>query len=296
MKRFVAVYDEAAVRDTQICKEDPNSVSPEMDDVWEDWPNAPMYIGLFAGVDEAGATKAACETESCDANCIRLIPVGDYDEEFHYLLKFAAGAEFRPSTCGPCGCPTASTRRSRWTCRSTPPNWRFCSTICRTTIPVSGGRASRSLPKSWASGCAESYKKVPAASAAGAFLFGRSHGPGIGFDTEPARATAFSEQNEPRRLFSVKKECLFPTVASMGSPIFFNEEIGRDDSSFQTSLAGAGSLAGTDVGSVKGSAVGNNNFGIPQTKRTPAASLPQGSSLDISRICSSSLPSELPHA
>ena len=24
MKRFVAVYDEAAVRDTQICKEDPN--------------------------------------------------------------------------------------------------------------------------------------------------------------------------------------------------------------------------------------------------------------------------------
>ena len=34
MKRFVAVYDEAAVRDTQICKEDPNSVSPEMDDVW----------------------------------------------------------------------------------------------------------------------------------------------------------------------------------------------------------------------------------------------------------------------
>ena len=94
MKRFVAVYDEAAVRDTQICKEDPNSVSPEMDDVWEDWPNAPVYIGLFAGVDEAGATKAACETESCDANCIRLIPVGDYDEEFHYLLKFAAGAEF----------------------------------------------------------------------------------------------------------------------------------------------------------------------------------------------------------
>ena len=94
MKRFVAVYDEAAVRDTQICKEDPNSVSPEMDDVWEDWPNAPVYIGLFAGVDEAGATKAACETESCNANCIRLIPVGDYDEEFHYLLKFAAGAEF----------------------------------------------------------------------------------------------------------------------------------------------------------------------------------------------------------
>lgn len=94
MKRFVAVYDEAAVRDTQICKEDPNSVSPEMDDVWEDWPNAPVYIGLFAGVDEAGATKAACETESCDANCIRLIPVGDYDEEFHYLLKFAACAEF----------------------------------------------------------------------------------------------------------------------------------------------------------------------------------------------------------
>ena len=48
MKRFVAVYDEAAVRDTQICKEDPNSVSPEMDDVWEDWPNAVSYTHLRA--------------------------------------------------------------------------------------------------------------------------------------------------------------------------------------------------------------------------------------------------------
>lgn len=93
MKRYIAMYNEAATRDTQICKENPAIVSPLDDDVWEDCPDALVYIGLFSGMDEAGATKAACEMENCDPNCIQLAPVGD-QEEFNYLLKFAAGANF----------------------------------------------------------------------------------------------------------------------------------------------------------------------------------------------------------
>lgn len=93
MKRYIALYMDSAVRDTQICKEDPSTVSLLDDDVWEDWPDAPVYIGLFSAVSEAEAKKAAAESQGCSPACIWLISL-DEDGEYNYLLKFAAGADF----------------------------------------------------------------------------------------------------------------------------------------------------------------------------------------------------------
>lgn len=93
MKRYIALYKDSAVRDTQICKEDPDAVSLVDDDVWEDWPDAPVYIGLFSAMSEVEAKKAAAESQGCSPACIWLISL-DENGEFGYLLKFAAGADF----------------------------------------------------------------------------------------------------------------------------------------------------------------------------------------------------------
>lgn len=93
MKRYIALYKDSAVRDTQICKEDPSTVSLLDDDVWEDWPDAPVYIGLFSAMSEDEAKKAAAESQGCSPACIWLIDLNE-DDEYNYLLKFAAGADF----------------------------------------------------------------------------------------------------------------------------------------------------------------------------------------------------------
>lgn len=93
MKRYIALYKDSATRDTQICKEDPSTVSLVDDDAWEDWPDAPVYIGLFSAMSEDEAKKAAAESQGCSPACIWLISL-DEDGEFGYLLKFAAGADF----------------------------------------------------------------------------------------------------------------------------------------------------------------------------------------------------------
>lgn len=94
MKRYIALYRTIAARDTQICREDPSKVTSLDDDAWEDYPDALLYIGLYSAHDEQAALMGAAAAEGCDTNCIMLIPVGD-EEEFNYLLKFAAGAEFQ---------------------------------------------------------------------------------------------------------------------------------------------------------------------------------------------------------
>lgn len=93
MKRYIALYKGEATRDTQICKEDPSKVSPLDDDVWEDWPDAPVYIGLFSGMSELAAKKEAAISQGCDPACIDMVPIGD-QEEFNCLLKFASMALF----------------------------------------------------------------------------------------------------------------------------------------------------------------------------------------------------------
>lgn len=93
MKRYIALYKDSAVRDTQICKEDPDTVSLVDDDAWEDWPDAPVYIGLFSAMSEDEAKKAAAESQGCSPACIWLIDLNE-DDEYNYLLKFAAGADF----------------------------------------------------------------------------------------------------------------------------------------------------------------------------------------------------------
>ncbi|WP_289026717.1 hypothetical protein [uncultured Flavonifractor sp.] len=93
MKKYIALYQSGAVRDAQLCKEDPGTASPLDEDVWEDCFDAQVYIGLFYGMDEQAARKAAAESEGCSQNCVCLVPVAE-QEEFHYLLKFAAGADF----------------------------------------------------------------------------------------------------------------------------------------------------------------------------------------------------------
>lgn len=93
MKRYIALYKDSATRDTQICKEDPSTVSLVDDDVWEDWPDAPVYIGLFGAMSESEAKKTAAESQGCSPACIWLISL-DEDSEFGYLLKFASGADF----------------------------------------------------------------------------------------------------------------------------------------------------------------------------------------------------------
>ena len=92
MKKYIALYRNNAARDTQICKENPDTVSHLDDDVWEDCPDAQVYIGLFCAVNEEQAIESAAATEACDKNCICVIPIGD-KEELNYLLKFAAGNE-----------------------------------------------------------------------------------------------------------------------------------------------------------------------------------------------------------
>lgn len=92
MKRYIALYKDSTTRDTQICKEDPSTVSLLDDDVWEDWPDAPVYIGVFSAMDIEEARKAAAEAEGCDPACIWLNPLDD--GEYNYLLKFAAEADF----------------------------------------------------------------------------------------------------------------------------------------------------------------------------------------------------------
>lgn len=93
MKRYIALYKDSATRDTQICKEDPAAVSPLDDDGWEDCPNALVYIGLFNGMSRDMARKEVSKSEGCDPTCIELVQVGD-QEEYNYLLKFTAGADF----------------------------------------------------------------------------------------------------------------------------------------------------------------------------------------------------------
>ncbi|MBM6722677.1 hypothetical protein [Pseudoflavonifractor phocaeensis] len=93
MKRYIALYKDSATRDTQICKEDPSTVSLVDDDAWEDWPDAPVYIGLFSAMSEDEAKKAAAESQGCSPACIWLIDLNE-DDEYNYLLKFAAGADF----------------------------------------------------------------------------------------------------------------------------------------------------------------------------------------------------------
>ena len=99
MKRYIALYRSEAVRDVQICKEDPSSDREDFqldDDIWEDCTAAQVYVGLFNAMNEEAAQKAAAEAAGCDPRCLCLIPVGD-EEEFNYLLKFTAGSDFESS-------------------------------------------------------------------------------------------------------------------------------------------------------------------------------------------------------
>lgn len=97
-KSYVAVYRQAAVRDAQICVDDPYSddVADE-DDSWQDYDSAEVYIGIFNGSSEVEVIAKVAAQESCNESAIRLIPLeepGKQDTEFGYLCNFAKEADF----------------------------------------------------------------------------------------------------------------------------------------------------------------------------------------------------------
>lgn len=71
-KKFIAVIESAAVRDVQFC----TSVvtDPLNDEVWQDLPEAEIFLGFYEGKKEEVLAKAAAYALTSPYN-IRLIEV-----------------------------------------------------------------------------------------------------------------------------------------------------------------------------------------------------------------------------
>ena len=110
---YVAAYRQAAVRDAQICVDDPFSDDvANNDDMWQDCDSAEVYIGIFTGTNEADVIAKVAAQEGCSESAIRLIPLKEFDKqetEFDYLCEFAEEASFDCETL------PAEQLRSLWT-------------------------------------------------------------------------------------------------------------------------------------------------------------------------------------
>ena len=71
-KKFIAVIESGAVRDVQFC----TSVvtDPLNDELWEDLPEAEVFLGVYEGKREEVLAKAAAYAQPSSYN-IRLIDV-----------------------------------------------------------------------------------------------------------------------------------------------------------------------------------------------------------------------------
>ena len=110
---YVAAYRQAAVRDAQICVDDPFSDDvANNDDMWQDCDSAEVYIGIFTGTNEADVIAKVAAQEGCSESAIRLIPLKEFDKqetEFDYLCEFAKEADFG------CEALPAEQLRALWT-------------------------------------------------------------------------------------------------------------------------------------------------------------------------------------
>jgi len=75
MKLYIALYRAGAVRDTQVCKLNQDSLPDNAwdDEFWENVEDAEVFIGTFSAETTAEAVRMAAGQEGCDETAIRVI-------------------------------------------------------------------------------------------------------------------------------------------------------------------------------------------------------------------------------
>lgn len=94
---YAAVYCCGATRDVQICKGDYNAEGADLnDEIWEDCPDAEVFIGFFSGTNTEDIRAQVAKQEGCKKSSVLLIPARTkpQDSELEYMLRFATEADF----------------------------------------------------------------------------------------------------------------------------------------------------------------------------------------------------------